>query len=102
MVILSTLPPKCRILFSSTGDHLDLPSFPTRRSSDLTLATRSDTRNRLSKPQSSDCEALTQAHKRFAIRTLRLGKPVARSEEHTSELQSRRGLVWRPPLGKKK
>src|ERR1035441_3731857 len=35
----------CRLLLERYGDHRDLHSFPTRRSSDLTIATRSATTN---------------------------------------------------------
>src|SRR6266576_565862 len=71
--------------FSCSGDQRDLHSFPTRRSSDLAL--RSLVLGGL-------CGYLVG----------RLGADVLsrRSEEHTSELQSRRALVCRLLLEKKK
>src|SRR5690349_22837901 len=85
--------------FSSSGTHHDLHSFPTRRSSDLSGPRR---------PGSSS----TTPSARWAC----TGSPCAscrstsprspatrgpRSEEHTSELQSRRDLVCRLLLEKK-
>src|SRR5438874_8393444 len=77
--------------FKGRGDHRDLHSFPTRRSSDL-----------LGVP------AKVGARGRRGSQ-LRLTGPgfeqrawfVQRSEEHTSELQSRRDLVCRLLLEKK-
>src|SRR5690349_23175416 len=69
---------------SSDVVHRDLHSFPTRRSSDLTLTT----------PQTIHPAA------EIAVPANRPRK--SRSEEHTSELQSRRELVCRPLLEKKK
>src|SRR5699024_12419396 len=72
--------------FYSSGYHRDLHSFPTRRSSDL--------------PFSSLVSEVTSSAKTcisglaFFIAT--------RSEEHTSELQSRFDLVCRLLLEKKK
>src|SRR5207247_8786866 len=74
------------------GDHRDLHSFPTRRSSDLTAA---------SEPA---------ARPTIMIRRCRLATIMwpstcgcaSRSEEHTSELQSRVDLVCRLLLEKKK
>src|SRR5438270_2673537 len=70
--------------------HRDLHSFPTRRSSDL---------------KHGDV-ALQPRH---AVASLQrrhdVGEracPIARSEEHTSELQSQSNLVCRPLLEKKK
>src|SRR5205809_5670045 len=85
--------------------HLDLHSFPTRRSSDL------------SRPREKSAES---KQRRQHIRRLRLPRTSARrrsfpasrswkacgertrSEEHTSELQSRLHLVCRLLLEKKK
>src|SRR5438874_10574386 len=63
--------------------------FPTRRSSDLV---RCEIRRR-----ASGLGAIPAT-----VRSIRLRPPVARSEEHTSELQSRRDLVCRLLLEKKK
>src|SRR5439155_22725395 len=67
--------------FQWYGDHLNLHSFPTRRSSDLPLPTPTRGCGR---------------RRSFARPTRR-----SRSEEHTSELQSRGHLVCRRLLEKK-
>src|SRR5699024_12507330 len=77
--------PNATSLVSARGDapHRELPSFPTRRSSDLV-----------------DIGACRLPH--ATTRVGRQGFDVAtRSEEHTSELQSRFELVCRLPLEKK-
>src|SRR5438874_13623768 len=87
--------------FSGYGDHRDLHSFPTRRSSDLQLVMppavsttirarrRADTRDaQLFGAGSQGTQEACNGH--------------TRSEEHTSELQSRRDLVCRLLLEKKK
>src|SRR5438552_13388062 len=71
--------------FQGYVDHLDLHSFPTRRSSDLGAAP----------PGLGARRARSEAAPR-----LPLGPP--RSEEHTSELQSPDHLVCRLLLEKKK
>src|SRR5438874_5313509 len=68
--------------FSGRGDHRDLHSFPTRRSSDLAG------RDLASAPGGNGLP--------YRLRH------APRSEEHTSELQSRRELVCRLLLEKKK
>src|SRR5215207_10894396 len=71
--------------FEGYGDHRDLHSFPTRRSSDLQPAARWSTPRRRTGPGT------------------RSGSSAGwRSEEHTSELQSRVDIVCRLPLEKKK
>src|SRR5437868_15305632 len=78
--------------FYSSGDHRDLHSFPTRRSSDLDREVRR-----------RDLGIGLDAHARFAaLRELDLRAQRNRSEEHTSELQSRFDLVCRLLLEKKK
>src|SRR5947209_13096731 len=78
--------------FYSYGDHRDLHSFPTRRSSDLRLV-----------GDVAFAEAVTVAG---AITPVPGGVGpmtiACRSEEHTSELQSRQYLVCRLLLEKKK
>src|SRR5438874_5431859 len=69
--------------------HRDLHSFPTRRSSDL-QSTGQPGREQVD--HEGQPGAFVLAH----------GKDAARSEEHTSELQSRRDLVCRLLLEKKK
>src|SRR5437016_11555816 len=82
--------------------HRNLHSFPTRRSSDL----RSGARDRARASESGDDPALDDACHRCGCRASRpLGEAPerdARSEEHTSELQSLTKLVCRFLLEKKK
>src|SRR5438045_8079322 len=76
-------------VISASGRHGDLHSFPTRRSSDLGRSRRGRrTRARAGPPPSGS--------------RARSSRPAARSEEHTSELQSLRHLVCRLLLEKKK
>src|SRR5690625_7085040 len=74
-------------------DPRDAPSFPTRRSSDLPSAT---TRPAPAGP--AGCRT-RDGHR---LRSRALLTVRARSEEHTSELQSRGHLVCRLLLEKKK
>src|SRR5205807_10671708 len=67
--------------FESRGDHRDLHSFPTRRSSDLVL--------------------FRPLPFKDADRLVLVGDWLPRSEEHTSELQSPCNLVCRLLLEKK-
>src|SRR5437899_4152449 len=69
--------------FFGYGFHGDLHSFPTRRSSDLSVC----------------APALPRRRTRRSSHRSR--SPRARSEEHTSELQSLRHLVCRLLLEKK-
>src|SRR5690606_42122201 len=101
---------------SLSRDHRDLHSFPTRRSSDLeTSRTLDRTRTlawslqllqmtiRVARSQSLTVQMPTHAYS--STRTVDLllpGRSLARSEEHTSELQSRENLVCRLLLEKKK
>src|SRR5207249_12137278 len=86
--------------FSASRPHRHLHSFPTRRSSDLTwlFGTTVFNRNSLKKPI-----GLPSAY--FVTRTGMMScqrSDAVRSEEHTSELQSRFDLVCRLLLEKKK
>src|SRR5207244_12217176 len=83
-------------LFYCSADHRDLPSFPTRRSSDLHGPQSAHRRPRGSRgaPRPG-----VQAQQGVA-RDGRGGE--RRSEEHTSELQSPDHLVCRLLLEKKK
>src|SRR5207237_10794872 len=72
---------------SSYRDHRDLHSFPTRRSSDLHRPESRDVALSM-RPGSAQCRPARSA-------------PGARSEEHTSELQSHLNLVCRLLLEKK-
>src|SRR5690606_41526810 len=81
--------------FYSYGDHRDLHSFPTRRSSDLTGPRRPRSRCSGGAPAPATSTTSRPAARRPSA-TLR-----RRSEEHTSELQSRENLVCRLLLEKK-
>src|SRR5690606_41974591 len=93
----------------------DLQSFPTRRSSDLR---DTDLDVGLNIRRNTQCRSYGQSQETFLVKRLRhevvlleffwlalqLLSPVLRarrSEEHTSELQSRENLVCRPLLVKK-
>src|SRR5947207_9664811 len=85
--------------FNCYGDHPDLHSFPTRRSSDLGRSSR--------RPASSHRAPGRRATAKSAKRVRGfvnsfLPNAVGRSEEHTSELQSHSDLVCRLLLEKKK
>src|SRR5690606_41551918 len=108
MVVLSYLDVSARVALLvmlslyCLGDHLDLHSFPTRRSSDLEpvgveLALDGD-------GGELTFLALGQRRVERESRVDRLpgGELDVRSEEHTSELQSRENLVCRLLLEKKK
>src|SRR5690606_41692900 len=97
---------------SSSGDRLSLHSFPTRRSSDLLTGGPYPVRNLVQNV--NDLKAQIAANE-MGISALRemIGQfgldvvdaymgHVQRSEEHTSELQSRENLVCRLLLEKKK
>src|SRR5688572_3349732 len=106
--------------FYCFGDPRDLHSFPTRRSSDLTRpapsrpaatsSARSATRStpgRWSTPACSSSPSPPSCSPRAARRhswrsSATAPRPRARSEEHTSELQSQSNLVCRLLLEKKK
>src|SRR5204862_5363754 len=86
-------PPTPSYSFSPSGPHQDPHSFPTRRSSDLSIT----------------LEQFYRAINRVERSLIRVGADEAtdnlhvmlRSEEHTSELQSRRESVCRLLLEKK-
>src|SRR5438046_5132641 len=91
------------VVFSSHAAHRHFHSFPTRRSSDLTV--RSDTLS-----TSAISASVRPPKKRnsttWLCRSSSFDKVVSassrRSEEHTSELQSLTNLVCRLLLEKKK
>src|SRR5687768_17813026 len=93
-------------IFTYYVDHRDLHSFPTRRSSDLSPRVPMVAGSRLGRrpgPQTIAAPRVRSAmSSRLARRRLRSGPPAQRSEEHTSELQSRLHLVCRLLLVKKK
>src|SRR5438874_7897496 len=78
-------------------DRLDLHSFPTRRSSDLFP-------KKTCRPSSANLSWASRPSFSFwkPRPSWRKQKLRSRSEEHTSELQSRRDLVCRLLLEKKK
>src|SRR5690606_41660714 len=94
----------CIFFFSRYADHRDLHSFPTRRSSDLSTRSRVFSPRR---PTPKTMVGLTRtasrpsAIPRYTSSSDRCLER-ARSEEHTSELQSRENLVCRLLLEKKK
>src|SRR5947209_11637744 len=84
-----------QFFFASYGDPRYLHSFPTRRSSDLLRQKRID---------EDDVVAGHRGHQ-LGERVAKgdpLAQPGRRSEEHTSELQSRQYIVCRLLLEKKK
>src|SRR5699024_11765181 len=102
----------CPISFYSYGDHIVLPSFPTRRSSDLNetgvigcmvmsveLSSRGGQKKRKNFSAKYNFEDIITRNKTFLASFDVLRK--LRSEEHTSELQSRFDLVCRLLLEKK-
>src|SRR5438105_7746628 len=91
--------------FSSFGAHRDLHSFPTRRSSDLELIDSVNHGGRLRHRRvqlgQNRGEGFETLEKLLGHGGFHSG-PDRRSEEHTSELQSRVDLVCRLLLEKKK
>src|SRR5687767_15541633 len=100
--------------FSRSGDHRDLHSFPTRRSSDLVEALAAALKFAHFELVSANYDVkgtvLEGRIKPYVVKTLGgikvglfgLGVSPVRSEEHTSELQSLAYLVCRLLLEKKK
>src|SRR5690606_39815964 len=94
-------------LFSSHGHLRDLHSFPTRRSSDLPPGWRSSSTGggRCCGPVPAPARGSRRPSVNWHGACLRDTSPRRRkhrSEEHTSELQSRENLVCRLLLEKKK
>src|SRR5690606_41352040 len=92
-------------LFYSYADPRHLHSFPTRRSSDLIRARRSSFQARRSICQTPSATRMARAIAVAIVRPIGnrgLESVIPRSEEHTSELQSRENLVCRLLLEKKK
>src|SRR5437868_8417775 len=92
-------------LFHYPRDHPHLHSFPTRRSSDLVLArlflergVRLERTSQLNVGGNTDFLNMLE---RSRLESKKISK-TNRSEEHTSELQSRFDLVCRLLLEKKK
>src|SRR5437660_12102319 len=83
------------LLCHRIGHRADLHSFPTRRSSDLGGEGPDPVRQRVVDEGGPEKDEET-------VRATLVYDPLARSEEHTSELQSRGHLVCRLLLEKKK
>src|SRR5690625_7033494 len=92
------------IFFHGLGALRALPSFPTRRSSDLVPAAALPAPGGAIGRRRGDLALDVSARRRGqpGISTDRAGWDHPRSEEHTSELQSRGHLVCRLLLEKKK
>src|SRR5690606_41066827 len=102
------IPPRCtRALWTHPSssrriDHRSLPSFPTRRSSDL-QSTWQTARTVEPVPYSQFEQALAEGRvAEVTVGETTITGRLKRSEEHTSELQSRENLVCRLLLEKKK
>src|SRR5438034_7504428 len=85
-----------QLRYQLESSHVQLPSFPTRRSSDLTppRSSRSPSHQRGLPPGRRVAERLSPPPP--------LMRSAERSEEHTSELQSHSDLVCRLLLEKEK
>src|SRR5204862_6091416 len=91
------------VFYQGSHNHPPLPSFPTRRSSDLPPLTA----NRALSPYPATSEKACVSPNRLLMSmawsaAIDINNLFGRSEEHTSELQSRRDLVCRLLLEKKK
>src|SRR5207249_10372284 len=90
------------------GAHRDLHSFPTRRSSDLgSMASSCNVQRVTGRLRSAGMVGPLKSASRTPVlrpdrASARARPAVTRSEEHTSELQSRFDLVCRLLLEKKK
>src|SRR5207249_10822880 len=97
----SFIPVIMTYFFDGDGDHRDLHSFPTRRSSDLSGVVWYGIRWTYFVPEKGGYSALPPNSWRLVL-TQASSPEGLRSEEHTSELQSRFDLVCRLLLEKKK
>src|SRR5439155_23975313 len=88
--------------FSCSAHHRDLHSFPTRRSSDLVAPERVVHHFPAFHLHLDEVAVGQHRPKHLLGGAIRLEVQVERSEEHTSELQSRGHLVCRLLLEKKK
>src|SRR5690606_39886877 len=108
--VASRTGPSCSSLFSSSSAALrDLHSFPTRRSSDLrrcALSVQFGRKVCVRPGRRMGPFSRTSQSKIKSVSCRPSGAPshfsLPRSEEHTSELQSRENLVCRLLLEKKK
>src|SRR5206468_12715901 len=101
------------IFLHGTAPHRDLHSFPTRRSSDLRKASAhsaTDEEIRMTSAEPFEAPVVESLSVRVVVDSVfdqfmpKATHPMVaiRSEEHTSELQSRSDLVCRLLLEKKK
>src|SRR5699024_12728056 len=91
------------MFFSYFLDHRDLLSFPTRRSSDLSLDTQEILILNMQNPREKVIFNVSSTYWNPRRRNYWIFVTIyLRSEEHTSELQSRFDLVCRLLLEKKK
>src|SRR5688572_31665306 len=103
------------VLYAGERARRDLHSFPTRRSSDLSTTSLGASEERHGRSRADNCrERCTRRYgprhcgppsyepARGPGRTVSWWAAMARSEEHTSELQSQSNLVCRLLLEKKK
>src|SRR5690606_40858983 len=104
--LLQDRPLRLALLLLRYAAHRDVHSFPTRRSSDLCSIVKPSCElkraARSMRRGSSPNETFGSAGVRSTPMTRSSTPPVGRSEEHTSELQSRENLVCRLLLEKKK
>src|SRR5438045_7420161 len=100
MSLSSTIEMYHVFFFSGSSHHLDLHSFPTRRSSDLSDAVAGPAALSIASGKRPLTSTTTASAIPATVSRRRLRD--ARSEEHTSELQSLRHLVCRLLLEKKK
>src|SRR5690606_41583079 len=101
------IPALSSLSFTRSRCHRDLPSFPTRRSSDLSLVNVWPNVNWFEREAFDLYGVVFEGHpdlRRILTDYGFIGYPFRkdRSEEHTSELQSRENLVCRLLLEKKK
>src|SRR5205085_6965368 len=108
--------PLIHVLLATCSPRRHLHSFPTRRSSDLTDSfaaaaqrfgeafdpAEPEDRDPRHRPPPIRFGEAAADDRRAAIAGGREHRPLPRSEEHTSELQSQSNLVCRPLLEKKK
>src|SRR5437762_14162124 len=80
--------------------HLDLHSFPTRRSSDLLFQLERSLGIKMERLRTEETAGLPEKQERLPVNLPRV-ESIQRSEEHTSELQSPMYLVCRLLLEKK-
>src|SRR5690606_41037427 len=104
VIVAAVLSSARDVIFSSCGHPRHLHSFPTRRSSDLPRPSDSPIPMKLIVLTAPSGAGKTTLARRVmeAVPGLRFSiSATTRSEEHTSELQSRENLVCRLLLEKK-